>query len=267
MVSQDFQIFLPEELYSEKLNKPVRSYNLKSDPKDWKDRLYVPTNNTLSPSVDLREFASPVEDQGHLGSCVGNAIVGAYELLLNKEAPTQFVDLSRLFVYYNARIPEGTENEDNGAYVRNGIKGVKRYGICKESLWPYVIRDFAVSPSAKSYEDAKHRNIKNYFRLINLDDILDALNNGIPVVQGLVLYENFEKLNKKNFVLDVPNKSENEIGAHAVCLVGYNLAAQQILVRNSFGADWCLGGYFWITFDYVKSESLDNWIFDIDLIT
>ena len=39
------------------------------------------------------------------------------------------------------------------------------------------------------------------------------------------------------------------------------------LVRNSFGTDWCIDGYCWITFAYMEEKLLDAWIFDIDLIT
>lgn len=242
------------------------TYGLRADIDDWRDQIYKPTGETLRQYVDLRQWASPVEEQGYLGSCVGNAIVGAYELLLNKEAPDQFVDLSRLFVYYNARLLEGEEDTDNGAFLRNGIKGVNKYGVCKESLWPYDINKFAIKPDVASYEDAKHRNIKNYYRLINLDDILDALNNNVPVVYGMEVYENFEYLTSSQYTLGLPKDSEEAIGAHAVCLVGYDLPKKHMLVRNSFGIHWGMNGYFWITFDYIESEILDIWIFDINLI-
>jgi hypothetical protein len=35
--------------------------------------------------VDLRAECSPVEDQGSLGSCTGNALAGAVEFLERKE--------------------------------------------------------------------------------------------------------------------------------------------------------------------------------------
>jgi C1A family cysteine protease len=48
-------------------------------------------------------------------------------------------------------------------------------------------------------------------------------------------------------------------------LVGYDLSKKLFLVRNSFGTDWCIDGYCWITFAYMKEKLLDAWIFDIDL--
>jgi len=62
---------------------------------------------SVSVKTDLRPLCSSVEDQGNLGSCTGNALVGAIEVLENIEKAS-FVDLSRLFVYYNERAMEGT---------------------------------------------------------------------------------------------------------------------------------------------------------------
>ena len=193
--------------------------------------------------------------------------MGAYELLTIKEFPEKFVDLSRLFVYYNTRILEETINEDSGAYLRSGIKAVKTYGLCTEALWPYNISKFTTKPSNESYEDAKYRNIKNYYRLDNNDKILDALNNDIPVVFGILVYESFDTLDNTNCILDVPPENESSIGGHAMVIVGYDLPKKLFLVRNSFGVDWCIDGYCWITFAYMTQELLDAWIFDIDLMS
>lgn len=242
------------------------TYQLRSDNRDWRDFAYTPTGAQISETVDLRKYASPVEEQGHLGSCVANAVVGAYELLLNKEYPAQFINLSRLFIYYNARLLENNVNDDVGIYVRDGIKSVKTYGVCNEILWPYNIDDFAKRPSSEAYDDAMHRNIKNYYRLVGIHDILDALNSGKPVIFGMKVYNVFDKLQEYGCVLSSPSKDEEPIGGHAMCLVGYDLQNKLVLARNSFGEHWCIHGYCWITFDYIETETLDSWIFDIDLI-
>lgn len=249
------------------LQKANRKFKVRSDRADWRDLLYTPVRAPLQDKVDMRTWASPVEDQLHLGSCIGQAIVGAYELLLKRQDPTKFVDLSRLFVYYNARLIEGVEDEDVGAYVRDGIKAVQKYGICSESVWPYNIGNFAITPSVSSYNDAKTRNIKNYYRLLGITDILDALNNNWPVVVGMNVFMQFEDLSSGECILKLPGPEESPIGGHAMCLVGYDLQRQLVLARNSFGADWCMGGYCWIPFDYVKSDVNDMWVFDIDLNT
>lgn len=244
-----------------------RQYRVRADPTDWRDLIYSPTLQPLKERVDLRPWCSAVEDQGHLGSCVGNAVVGVYELLIKRDAPTRYLELSRLFVYYNGRLIEGTGNQDIGLYVRDGVKSVKQYGICSEHLWPYKIDRFTMTPTVESYEDARTRNIKNYYRVTSLDHMLDALNNLHPVVFGLEVYSGFEKLEiSKDYILSMPDPAEQPIGGHAMCMVGYDLPRGLILARNSFGPNWAMNGYCWIPFDYVKQEIFDSWIFEIDLI-
>jgi len=247
------------------LTKVNPKYPVRADPSDWRDNVYNFARSPLRDNVDMRNWASPVERQLHLGSCTGQATVGAYELLLNKDAPDKFTDLSRLFVYYNARLLENNVDSDIGAYVRDAIKGLKQYGVCSESYWPYNIENFARTPSVSSYEDAKKRNIKKYYRILNLDDILDALNADHPVVFSMLVYDSFESLSDQTTIVPMPAESESPIGGHAMCFVGYDLKKELVLARNSFGPDWCMNGYCWIPFEYVKSETMDSWIFDIEL--
>ena len=244
-------------------------FKVRADPRDWRDRYYnFARIESPRDRVDLRNWASPVEDQLHLGSCVGQAVVGAYELLLNKADRKKFTDLSRLFVYYNARLLDNSVDEDVGAYVRDGIKAVNKYGVCSELAWPYLIERFANPPSTQSYEDALGRLIKKYYRIENIKDIVDALNSDNPVVTSMNVYDSFYDLDYGNkTVLPMPKASENIIGGHAVTFVGYDLPKKLFLARNSFGEDWGEEGYFWVPFDYAERDFMDNWAFDIELLS
>jgi len=246
----------------------VRDFRVKADRLDWRDRHYSFARiESPRDRVDLRPWASPVEDQLHLGSCVGQAIVGAYELLLNKTDRSKFIDLSRLFVYYNARLLDNAVEEDVGAYVRDGIKAVNKYGVCSEQSWPYLIEKFSNAPSIQSYEDAQRRLIKKYYRIDSIADIVDSLNADNPVVTSMNVYDSFYEIDDgRTTVLPMPRASENLIGGHAVTFVGYDLPKKLFLARNSFGEDWGDSGYFWVPFDYVERDFMDNWTFDIELI-
>ena len=50
---------------------------------------------------------------------------------------------SRLFIYYNERVIEGTVGSDAGAQIRDGIKVVAKQGVPPETDWPYDIAKFA----------------------------------------------------------------------------------------------------------------------------
>lgn len=240
-------------------------YKLPSDAIDFRDFQYVPTLTMLAPTVDLRQWASPVETQGELGSCASNTIVGSYELLLNHQFPDRYIDLSRLFVYFNSRLIEESVFMDAGATMRDTIKVMKLYGLCSENMWPYNIDYFTVAPSIDSYADAKTRNIKDYFRISDLGGILDALNNNYPISIGMLVYSTFDDLTPQNIILEMPLTYESPLGGHAVCLVGYDLPNRLILARNSYGPEWGDLGYFWITFDYLEAQLMDAWVFNIEL--
>jgi C1A family cysteine protease len=251
---------------SEKLTKQRPRYSLRQDNNDWRDLSYTPSTAPLKAMVDMRPWASPVEDQLHLGSCTANAVVGNYELQLNKDYKDRYADLSKLYVYYNARLISKSTDEDSGAYIRDGIKSVQKYGVCTEKLWPYNISKFTEKPSDECYSDAANRLIKNYFRVSEFNDILDALSNDKPVVIGLLVYESFDEITFQNNTIYPPSNDESPLGGHAVLLVGYDMLAKRLLARNSFGINWGMNGYFWIDFEYAKNEIMDSWVFDIELV-
>ena len=105
----------------------IAGYGWKPDLPDLRDFTYaVPhaTAKALPAKVDLRPTCPPVYDQGQLGSCTANAIAGAIEFEQKKQKLTEFTP-SRLFIYYNERVAEGTApSVDSGAQIRDGIKSV-----------------------------------------------------------------------------------------------------------------------------------------------
>jgi hypothetical protein len=54
-----------------------------------------------------------------------------YLLLKHDKAIKHF---SRLFLYYNERVMEGTVRYDSGAMIRDGIKSMAKSGVCDENL-------------------------------------------------------------------------------------------------------------------------------------
>lgn len=243
------------------------TYKLIRSKPDNRDYIYKQSKHIpLTTQVDLREWDSIVEDQGNLGSCEGEALTSAYELMVKKEQPEKFVQLSSLFVYYNSRLieGEGLVTKDTGARIRDGLKSLQIYGVCSEKLWPYNIEKFDDRPTTACYEDALQRKIGDYQSLKTNTDILQVLNSKKPVVIGMETYQSFFELNKLNSVVQMPKDNEQYIGGHAMCLVGYSLKYQQFLAKNSFGVDWGNQGYCWIPFDYFSKYGWESWTFDLD---
>jgi len=239
-------------------------YGWVPDRPDFRDKLYAAIAKPprkMPPKVDLSPGCSAVEDQGQLGSCTANALVGNLEFL-EKKAGRDVTDLSRLFIYYNERAIEGTITEDAGAVIRDGVKSLVKLGVCTEKLWPYQIAQFAKKPSAACYKQAVSHEVTSYHRIIGLQQMRQCLAEGYPFVFGFSVYESFESpAVAKTGELNLPQAGEKQVGGHAVCAVGYDDAAKRVLVRNSWGADWGLNGYFTMPYDYISNSNLadDFW--------
>lgn len=246
---------------------PIQLSKVKPSKYDRRDFIYKSQNIKLEQSVDLRSWDSPIEDQESIGSCVGASIVAAYELLLKKKYPEKFVDLSKLYTYYHARLLEDSETSDDGVIrIRNGVKGVQKFGICAETLWPYQTGLTTIQPKLECYIDAWPRKILTYQSVSSIGDALEVLSTGIPIVFGLNIFSNFALLNSSNAVVSEPTDEEGQYlsGSHAMTLVGYDAALKWFIVKNSYGSDWGDKGYCYVPFDYYTQYAFDKWFFNID---
>lgn len=243
-----------------------RIYQWHPDLPDHRDlKFRTKRSAPIKKMVDLREFATKIEDQGQLGSCTAHAITGAIELQIKKK-DGGVIDLSRLFVYYQERFIEKTIKTDSGAIIRDGVKICQKIGVPIEVLWPYSVAKFTHRPSKAAYTNAAQRKIAKYKRVEDLEDMLHCLSEGKPVVFGFSVYESFESAKlAKTGIMTYPKKSEKMLGGHAVLAVGYDLDKQRMLVRNSWGEDWGLKGYFWMPFEVLDNRDMsdDFWMFDI----
>lgn len=235
-------------------------FNLKPDLKDQRDFIYKAPFKIFTPQkVDLRQYCSLVENQRELGSCTAQAIAGCMEFL-DKKLDNIYLDVSRLFIYYNTRLIEGTVNEDSGATIRNTIKSVVDYGACPENLLPYVTTNFAQKPSEECYTEALKNRVSLYERLLTLNDMLICLSDGFPVICGISIYTSFtNEESKKTGIINMPAQNESLLGGHAIMLVGYDKDTKRFIARNSWGASWGQQGYFTIPFEYIENLGHDYW--------
>jgi len=237
------------------------TYGWVPDAPDQRDFLYSAIRPVirLPKRADLRNGCSEVERQGKLGSCTAQALAGNLEFL-DKKLDGEYVDTSRLFIYYNERALIDTIDYDSGASLRDGIKTLKKDGACHEETWPYKISKFDTRPPRKCYIEGKLHLIESYHRLIAIPEMLSCLAEGYPFVFGFTAYESFESRKvRRTGIVHMPKKKERPIGGHAVMAVGYDQAAKRFLVRNSWGKRWGMAGYFTMPFKYLETLADDFW--------
>jgi C1A family cysteine protease len=222
----------------------------------------------LPPRVDLRTACPPVYDQGALGSCTANAIAAALEFDQMKQALGDIFAPSRLFIYYNERVIEGTVDEDAGAMIRDGMKRVAKEGAPHERLWPYVISKFRTKPAPASYKDAAKHPAVLYQRLVqHVSQFQACLAAGYPFVFGFAVYESFESgAVAKSGRVPMPKRTERQLGGHAVLGVGYDVPKRVFIVRNSWGEGWGMQGYFTMPFDYLFDSNLCDDFWTVKLV-
>jgi C1A family cysteine protease len=236
----------------------------------------VPKKIILPSKVDLREWCSPIEDQGEIGSCTAHAGTALYEYF-ERRAHGKYIHASRLFLYKVTRNLLKWEGDD-GAHLRATMAAMALFGLVPEKYWPYVEKKFNDEPSAFLYSFAQNYQALLYYRLDGtgvtkpalLNKIKEHLHLGLPSVFGFTCYTSLDSA--EDGKIPFPGRNEETDGGHAIMAVGYDdtikivnplnkkiVTKGAILIRNSWGESWGEKGYGWLPYDYVLSGIADDW--------
>ena len=229
-------------------------------------------------STDLREWCSPIEDQGQIGSCTANAGVAIVEYF-EKRAFGKHIDASRLFLYKVTRNLM-KETGDTGAYLRSAMGSLVLFGVPPEEYWPYNVQDFDVEPPAFCYSFAQNYQAIKYYRLdppgtspeVLLNRIKTNLIAGLPSMFGFTVYSSIAQADGNAGKIPYPTAGERIEGGHAVAAFGYDDTIKiqntnpkgiettgAFLIRNSWGTGWGDHGYGWLPYDYVTTGLAVDW--------
>jgi len=227
-----------------------------------KDKKYSASRDRqLPPNVDLRSYMTPVENQGNSNSCTANAMAGAYEYLTNRILG-QSADVSRLFIYYNARELDGDCSQDQGTYLKSCVKVLRKQGACSENTWSFNLDQILEQPPKQAYAEAANFRVEDAARVeIDLHTMQSCLAEGYPFAFGLQLFSSFQQAGSTGLVPMPDPDNEKHDGGHAMLCVGYSDVDQVFIVRNSWGTDWGEQGYCYIPYDYMTKPDLihDCW--------
>ena len=225
-------------------------------------------------TVDLRASFPPVFDQGQLGSCTANAAAGLVDYF-EQIANGRYVDPSRLFIYKVTRDLAGVTG-DTGAFLRTTMETLALFGAPPESVWPYngaaagFNQLFDLEPTAFCYAYGKNYAAVQPFRLdpfgVNpatvLSNIKAALAGDLPAIFGFPTYQEFDDSTGD---VPYPVPGHESTGGHAIVAVGYDdthsIGGQfgALIVRNSWGSDWGLNGYAYMSYQYVLQGLAVDW--------
>lgn len=229
-------------------------------------------------SVNLSGDFPTAFTQGKLGSCTAVSLISLLIYDMKKSGCENVEMQSVLYLYYWARFLVDSENYDFGVSLSDCILAIQKFGVCKESLWPYEIEKFAIKPPKEACVDALlYKDQLNLKRIKKVSQDLNVmktmLNRGCPFACGIKIYESFDSKGVENTgIVPMPQNNEASKGSHAVVFVGYNdnFKGGCFLVMNSWGPNWGTNfegdhnkerGYFWLPYKYATNSKLayDFW--------
>jgi C1A family cysteine protease len=238
----------------------IYTLGCRKDPVDLRDipmGLVLPAIRVPA-RIDYTSRMTPVRDQGDEGTCVAFAsVVGVKEYEDSKEFK-KIVSLSPRYVYSLCKEHDGSPDEE-GTYPRVAMKMLLKYGVCPEALWPYKPHQ---TDDHKKSADARARvyRIKAYARLEAVQDMKRSLVVNGPFLAGVRVYESwFTKPVERTGLIPLPEKGEEIVGGHAVCVAGYDDARGLFKFKNSWSAKWAQKGYGFLPYAYMQRYCSDAW--------
>jgi hypothetical protein len=194
-------------------------------------------------------------DQQTLKSSIPFAITAIAEFTLRRQPwKAPFTRLSVLYQYYFARNAAKLQTTDDvGLSVTNGMVGLMAYALVAEDVWPFDPAKINEEPP----QDVRDQMIE--FATIDVRDVWDGVDGPMrnmadnkPILFRFVgppeMIREAGKTGKMRAWGGAPPADRTKAG-HAMVVVGYDLASQSLLIRNSFGADWGDGGHFTMPLD------------------
>jgi len=219
-----------------------------------KDILKASSTEPAITSFDLSEKMPEVMDQGQLGSCtswaVGYYLNGYLQSMENGWLNYSGSKFSPSFLYNYIKNYQpttgGTSFGDNFNVLLN--QGGSRWGYM-----PYTT-DSTVKPSIAALTDANLFKIDEYGLISVVPNDIDSFKNylttqEIPICIAIQVKPDFDSLNSNNQVYD--DYSGNLRGYHAITIVGFDDSKNAFKIINSWGKEWGLSGYGWLSYDYI----------------
>jgi hypothetical protein len=206
------------------------------DPKDNRDLMlasYI-VPKKLPKAINWFNMCIPVLDQGNQPACVGYAGVGMKEEQEMLEC-NRLINFSGLDFYNRLKELDGMPNEQ-GTNIRVAMKTLQDEGIKDSTNCAYKIESYA---SVKSIEELKYAITANGFAEV-----------------GIEVFENF--FTPIDGIVDFKEGAKSE-GLHATLFGAFDDNTEKFILKNSWGVNWGIGGYCYVTYKYVEKALNDAW--------
>jgi C1A family cysteine protease len=200
---------------------------------------------------DLRAEFGEARDQGSRPTCIAFAASDTHAGLRAGWEP-----LSVEWAYYHAVHRDGAKPDD-GATLASMLKVLEVDGQPHETGWPYIAKSILDAAVWKPPPGVSLLFRRDSNRITaTLDEIIGQLDAGVPVLMTMQLSDAFYLPGKDGIVNSAEKPDPKR--KHAIVVVGHGVRASErmILARNSWGHDWGIAGYAWLTESYLTPRIL-----------
>lgn len=145
--------------------------------------------------------------------------------------------------------------------LRGAIEAVQLKGAALQSSWPFELSRVNHAPPEHAFDEAQRYKVGDAMKIsLDLDTMRQCLADGYPIVFGLKLTRSFFAPPYGGYIPtpDPTDPQSAEHGLHAMLLVGYNDRQRVFIVRNSWGKDWGVDGYCFLSYDYVANPDFNH---------
>ena len=202
-------------------------------------------------AVDWRDrwgqnWITSMRDQGVCSACWAFAGTALIEAMLRIETGMW------------AQLSEGDVHRGVGKTCPNaGNSGeVSRYfdasGLCDPGSWPWRTDTPPFAPTP----DRNGRAVRGpAFKTVSVADTKDWLDTVGPLYVGMTVWDDFRAYGSGVYRRSTDPQNE-QVGGHAMLLIGYDDDRDAWLVKNSWGTAWGIDGFGWIGYG---EADIDTW--------
>lgn len=208
------------------------------------------------PQVPSNQFCAIVNlicptpgNQGSLGSCTGWAVAYGAMSILAYDKYDRNMDKAK-------RSPSFLFNQvyaSGNFRASNALKIASENGACSWDMMPYTESHNQQLTEEQKFDGGLNTITYGKIPRNNVDSFRTALYYGYPIVITFTSTQSFHDMWNSDAVWrrNVPEPMNME--GHACCVVGYDDSKQMFKVMNSWGPNNVNEGYFWMTYDIVRS--------------
>lgn len=249
--------------------------------------VYFTTLLSHAEIVDLREFQTPVKDQGDRNTCAYFAVTALVESFIKTRYNLEY-DVSEEFqIYYGKTHYNEYSDKEFGSTYEIALNIRNQGFVMLEQEIPYRPSAFFNDGSCVGFDPFDNLAPRHCFaqgpyewrdqRRLRIDGlevnwitglwsfgktrsqlIMDELRRGHPVVLTLKVYPETWEQELVVYTEEIDQLCQQgvyECAGHAIVLTGFDAEKGEFFFKNSWGEDWGDQGYGRASFDYIDNFS------------